>query len=345
MPKRLHEIKNFHTGTITTPSDTDISEDSAVYSLNIDCLAEDGVLIGSKCDVKIPVAAAYGTTATANTSSVQYNIEVNKTTSCSSSGWLYLVDSSGVQQILSYDSIDNSGASTVFNDIQGWFGGGDITNGTTVYQYVSSAIQGDKIALINNDGTHNGVIYDDNDNKFKRIDNIYGTTPISSNLSATAETHSVLPTMINNNKELHIGMGKGASDIPKWIGVIPHGQYGGSAPSGLQLQDAQLKNPTVIPNFHKTVTYNGYIYGIEYGSHILYKLKISDYSLEEAKQIIPEDQPDLPQFSAIALSSDNNLWLFSLHNKAYSNSGTEILGAWYKVSLSTLDVLIAGVVM
>ena len=348
MPKRLHEIKNFHAGTITTPSSTDIPEDSAVYSLNIDSVAKDGVLIGSAYDTIIPVAASYGVSSTvAGSANVYQNttgadiLEVSSDSSFSNSGYIYFIAPNGSKQILYYDFK----SSNKFNDLVGWNNvSSDITipNGTTVYQYISSAVQADKIALINNNGTHNGVIYDDSDNKFKKIDDVYGATPTSSNLSATAETHSVIPTMINNNKELHIGMGKGASDIPKWIGVIPHGQYGGSAPSGLQLDDAQLKNPTVIPNFHKTVTYNGYIYGIEYGSHILYKLKISDYSLEEAKQIIPEDQPDLPQFSAMTLSSDNNLWLFSLHNKAYSNSGTEILGAWYKVSLSTLDVLIAG---
>ena len=50
MPKRLHEIKNFHVGTVTTPVDTDVPEDSATYSLNIDPMAEDGVLKGIPFD-------------------------------------------------------------------------------------------------------------------------------------------------------------------------------------------------------------------------------------------------------------------------------------------------------
>ena len=44
MPKELHEIKNLISGTITTPSEKDIPDDAASYSLNIDPVAEDGKL-------------------------------------------------------------------------------------------------------------------------------------------------------------------------------------------------------------------------------------------------------------------------------------------------------------
>ena len=53
MPKELHEIKNFMTGTITTPSETDIPDDSASYSLNIDPVAEDGILKGIPDDLTL----------------------------------------------------------------------------------------------------------------------------------------------------------------------------------------------------------------------------------------------------------------------------------------------------
>lgn len=44
MPKELHEIQKFQSGTILTPSDKDIPEDSASYSLNLDSVTEDGKL-------------------------------------------------------------------------------------------------------------------------------------------------------------------------------------------------------------------------------------------------------------------------------------------------------------
>jgi hypothetical protein len=53
MPKELHEITKFMTGTITTPSETDVPDDTASYSLNIDPVAEDGVLKGVPNDAQL----------------------------------------------------------------------------------------------------------------------------------------------------------------------------------------------------------------------------------------------------------------------------------------------------
>ena len=46
MAKKLHEIKGFHRGTITTPSEVDIPDDSNVSSLNLDNHGTDGNLKG-----------------------------------------------------------------------------------------------------------------------------------------------------------------------------------------------------------------------------------------------------------------------------------------------------------
>ena len=46
MPKELHEISQFVTGTITTPTERDISDDAASDSLNIDPVSQDGLLQG-----------------------------------------------------------------------------------------------------------------------------------------------------------------------------------------------------------------------------------------------------------------------------------------------------------
>jgi len=46
VPKELHEIKKFMTGTISSPSETDIPDDAASYSKNLDAIAEDGKLKG-----------------------------------------------------------------------------------------------------------------------------------------------------------------------------------------------------------------------------------------------------------------------------------------------------------
>ena len=53
MPKKIHEIKTFLSGTITTPDSKDIPEDAAESSLNIDPVSSDGRLLGIGTDDEI----------------------------------------------------------------------------------------------------------------------------------------------------------------------------------------------------------------------------------------------------------------------------------------------------
>tara|TARA_R110002012_G_scaffold7854_4_gene36334 strand:- start:3744 stop:7160 length:3417 start_codon:yes stop_codon:yes gene_type:complete len=356
VPKQLHEIKRFQSGTITTPSDTDIPEDAANSSLNIDAMSEDGMLKGVKSDTIVPIASSYGVSSTASST---YNngvtaIEVEDGSSFASSGYITFIDNVGDVQVLKYAKTD------VSNDDNwtingGWRNTGNLASDTTVYQMTTSDIKADKFSKINDSGTHKGVIFDDTDNKFKKIDNIHANRPVSSNLSSTAETHSALPSMINNNKELHVGMGGGANDEPKWIGMISHGQYGGSAPATMQLTDAKLLSPNSIPDFHKPVSDGTHIYGFEYGSDTIWKLKISDYSITKRKLII-KDNAQSPSFTAICMGSDNNLWVIDTSNIDYKvvsgvykytdNSsiswGSIILGTWMRIDRETLKITKSG---
>ena len=64
MPKQLLEITKFMNGTVTTPDDRDTPEQSASYSLNLDCVNKDGVLQGTPLNSDITVHKnASGTTA------------------------------------------------------------------------------------------------------------------------------------------------------------------------------------------------------------------------------------------------------------------------------------------
>ena len=53
MPRQLAELKQFGTGVQSSPSDTDIHPESAIYSENIDPISEAGKLKGVKQDIKI----------------------------------------------------------------------------------------------------------------------------------------------------------------------------------------------------------------------------------------------------------------------------------------------------
>lgn len=51
MPKEILELNRFVTGTISTPSDTDVPDDAATFSINVDPVAEDGKLMGVEQDL------------------------------------------------------------------------------------------------------------------------------------------------------------------------------------------------------------------------------------------------------------------------------------------------------
>ena len=70
-------------------------------------------------------------------------------------------------------------------------------------------------------------------------------TEQASYLSSGNESSTGTPTMQVNNKEIHIGMGKGSANKPLWAGHIAHSQFG-TAYSGLQLCDGALDNPSSI---------------------------------------------------------------------------------------------------
>lgn len=46
---------------------------------------------------------------------------------------------------------------------------------------------------------------------------------------------------VSSGKAVHVGMGSDATADPQWVGEIGHGQFGGAAPSGTQVESARLR--------------------------------------------------------------------------------------------------------
>jgi hypothetical protein len=261
MPKELHEISQFQTGTITTPSERDIPDDAASYSVNIDPVSEDGVLKGcpKNDDVTYITNAELGLT----------------------------------------DSLN-----------------------------VDATVMG----KINDDGTYDMVFFDDNDNRLKKVSNVGSGTADATDLSSSFETHSGVPTMETNNKEIHIGMGNATTSEPKWAGHIGHGQFGGSAPSGVQLEDAELVKPASFVDMHKVINDGTYIYGVEYSGQTLFRFKISDRTLDKTGKPITKNIADL---TAIGLASDGHIWILDSNT---FNQGSNIIGVMYKIDKTTFAI-------
>jgi hypothetical protein len=286
MPKELHEIRNFMTGTVTTPSETDIPDDAASYSLNIDPVAEDGILKGIPNDLLAIIKNASITCkATGDVANGFVGITVDNISGSftdpggSSTAYLYVEDDTGEAMILGYTDLESGG--TEFTGLT-WLGpgSGNIDNNDDIFQVPS--IVAHKMAMINDDGAHRVVYFDDTDNEIKKIDDIHGTVGTTAAITGATESATGLPTMQVNNKEVHIGMGKGAGDKPLWCGMIPHGQFGGAAPSGLQLEDSELISPSSFTNLTKVFCNDAEtkIYGYLIDTPILYRFDIAASTMD-----------------------------------------------------------------
>lgn len=107
MPKELHEIKTFISGTITSVDDRDLPEDAASFSLNIDPIAEDGKLRGIPTDKTIIEYQEYVGDSPENPELVNYPINpdgggVKMRANASS---MAIINNEGIKDLLYFDTI------------------------------------------------------------------------------------------------------------------------------------------------------------------------------------------------------------------------------------------------
>ena len=315
MPKRLHEIKNFHVGTVTTPVDTDIPEDSATYSLNIDPMAEDGVLKGIPYDLAKNLVSTGSDTNTAdgNHGNGSTIITLNDSSAFSVSGSIIFTDSLGYVQFITYTG--NSGGTERLTGCSGWVGEGTLENNAIIYETTVSETTGalyvaSQAAMINNNGARHIVYFQESDSKIKKVDDFYASpgSPIQASISTAAESVTGTPTMVKNNKEVHIGMGNSIDDKPLWCGFHSQGQFGEAASTNLDVEDAELHSPTTFPSFHKTVEYGDYIYGISFDGNYLY------YINHSSKYVVYVSNLIFTKTKAMALDHNNYLMIVDDNN-------------------------------
>tara|TARA_R100000152_G_C6782269_1_gene219461 strand:+ start:3017 stop:6097 length:3081 start_codon:yes stop_codon:yes gene_type:complete len=196
--------------------------------------------------------------------------------------------------------------------------------------------KGTNHAFINNGGNRDLVWYDPDNNHIKYVTDLYGSkgdVTIATGGSSITSGDDV--TFEQNNREIHIGTGNGSSHKPKWAGYIPHGQFTGSAPSGIQVEDANLLSPGRFPAMFSVCEDENYIYGVEYQGQYIYKFQKSDYSLLEISKT------RFVKLQVVALAGDvanygktysgNHLWVY--------DSGHSTYGTIYKVDRATLSIV------
>ena len=168
---------------------------------------------------------------------------------------------------------------------------------------IIAGVKATRMATINDDGTHRMVFVDDSDGDIMKVDDVHGSPALDSLEDGSFITSGEIPALQVNNKEVHMGLGK--TRDPKWVGIIPHGHFGAAAPSGLQIEDAELKKPSPFPLMHKVITdsSNTYVYGIQENGNYVYKLEVS------TGKLIKRSKHFFTATRAMCLSSDGNLWV------------------------------------
>lgn len=104
MPKELHEINKFFTGTILTPSETDIPDDAASFSKNLDPVAEDGKLKGIATDKVLKISEENITWSNTESDATSVDIQGN----------LGLINKNGEYTLVYYDGISYKALQNVF---------------------------------------------------------------------------------------------------------------------------------------------------------------------------------------------------------------------------------------
>lgn len=344
MPKEIFEIKHFQTGTITTPDVKDVPDDAAVYSKNLDPVVEQGKLKGIPKDKKYQ---HYKQSNVVHTGGTNNDLQISVTPSKFTNNALDTVIVKITDQDQGGDtfkySVDNGANYNTGNQCPPVSQPFVMSNGLEIYfTNVSGHLSGEqwtiapsliktdatKMGVVQNKGIRDLVLWDSTNNKFVKIEDLYGNDPSKSNIGAAVSSNNEV-TMQSHNRELHIGVGgKGVTtdneNKPQWIGYPSHGQWGGDPPTDMIIADAELKAPSSIPLVHKVIKVGDYLYAIEWKGTKLYKYKDSDSTFVKTGG-------SFVQATAICKYDSNNILVFD------QSSGTN--GALLKVSASDMTVV------
>ena len=168
---------------------------------------------------------------------------------------------------------------------------------------ILASVDAKRMAMINDEGTYRMVYVDNSDGDIKSIADVYAGSPSITSLEAGSFGAGEIAALQTNNKEVHMGLGK--TRDPKWAGIIPHGQFGGNAPAGLQIENSELVSPSPFPNMHTIVnnTNNTYAYGIQLNGNYIYKFDVTKGVL------VRRSEHYFTKTRAMCLASDGNLWI------------------------------------
>lgn len=145
----------------------------------------------------------------------------------------------------------------------------------------------------------------------------------------TGISHNNVASIETVNNQAFIGLGNGSTNVPQWIGKVNKGQFGDTAPSGYQIEDAALTPPKVI-----TTTFSAAVDIYNLGTPIS-TLTLSDTSELPNRGVLLVPVGTLTDYNYIALTFTSNntstntlniLWPNDIATK-YPSSGSPTIGS------------------
>ena len=257
MPKEFKEIRLFNKGTIRNIDETDASDESASFSLNLDPNTENGTLQG-KQDDGIVINTGKDDSGTAINPALNASHRADISQGKTSKGDVAaVINDDGVYDAIVYDN-------NVIKELRNVFRGQGSSDSSTNVS-VETVRDGTYVNSSNNvvAGTNNSALTNSSDTTAMEV----------------------------NNKAVHIGMSDGDS---KWVGVIKHAQFGHHQSYDLDggvdgeagttgglfhpvIQDAALKAPLAFPEFQWVVhSDSGWIYAAEWQGNYVYRFRYNE---------------------------------------------------------------------
>mgnify|MGYP000894082650 CR=1 FL=1 len=126
--------------------------------------------------------------------------------------------------------------------------------------------------IVREDGKRDFLFYSKDSGKLCAITDYFSAKTYQ---NAATLTISLVTSLETFNRGARLGYGN--NDV-KYYGYIDHGQFGGSAPSGLQYLNSKLSAPILFPSVYKAVSNSSYSFAIEWQGKKVYRIDNNDGS-------------------------------------------------------------------
>ena len=133
----------------------------------------------------------------------------------------------------------------------------------------------DAMNFIKDEDQYHLIAYNKATGNLDRYEDFYG----DNNSKVLGHFPSESISMVNHNKEVHVGTGNTSGSNTMWIGIPQEKSFGGEIDKEVIIAKAEVNDPEGINFFHKLVTDGTHAYGFAWGNSTLYKILLSDGSI------------------------------------------------------------------